>query len=115
MKMGQFILPTKKVRNSLYHENQNGTLRSLVLFADCDEDYIGDGFCDDALNIPQCNFDVGDCCLPNTITDFCFECQCFNKDNYVTPLPFWKTTTVEPTSNHHLVLNHVDFKSTLTK
>ena len=74
----------------------------ILLFSECDEDYTGDGYCDDALNIPECNFDVGDCCLPNTITDFCFTCQCFNEDNYVTPMPFWKTTTVEPTSKHYL-------------
>ena len=69
-------------------------------FPDCDEDYIGDGYCDDALNIPECNFDVGDCCLPNKVTDFCFECECFDEGNYVTPLPYWKTTTAEPLSKH---------------
>ena len=38
--------------------------------------YIGNGYCDDYLNKADCNFDAGDCCGPNVITDYCYECQC---------------------------------------
>ena len=30
------------------------------------ENFLGDGHCDDALNIPECDYDLGDCCL-NTL------------------------------------------------
>ena len=39
-------------------------------------DFIGDGFCDDANNNQECNFDAGDCCY-NVLTDFCLECNCY--------------------------------------
>ena len=39
----------------------------------------GDGFCDDATNIPICEFDKGDCCLPTVKTDYCVECQCLGR------------------------------------
>ena len=38
--------------------------------------FIGNGFCDDALNKIECNFDAGDCCGLNVKTEFCDECQC---------------------------------------
>ena len=41
----------------------------------------GDGYCDDATNIPICEFDGGDCCLPNVHTDYCVECQCLDPDH----------------------------------
>ena len=43
----------------------------------------GDGYCDDATNIPVCEFDGGDCCLPNVHTDYCIECQCLELDNKI--------------------------------
>ena len=39
----------------------------------------GDGYCDDATNIPICEFDKGDCCLPIVKTDYCVECQCLGR------------------------------------
>ena len=38
--------------------------------------WIGNGFCDDALNKVECNFDAGDCCGPDVKTKSCDECQC---------------------------------------
>ena len=29
----------------------------------CDKKWIGDGICDDEVNLPKCAFDEGDCCL----------------------------------------------------
>ncbi len=37
---------------------------------------LDDGICDDDLNVRECNFDVGDCCLVETVTDFCNVCEC---------------------------------------
>ena len=35
----------------------------------------GDGFCDDATNDGRCDFDGGDCCLPDKNTKYCeFYC-----------------------------------------
>lgn len=37
---------------------------------------FNDGFCHDELNTEECEYDGGDCCLPNVYTDACQECQC---------------------------------------
>ena len=38
-------------------------------------DFIGDGYCDDSNNNPECYFDAGDCCF-NVDTKYCTECNC---------------------------------------
>ena len=38
--------------------------------------WFGDGYCDDANNNLDCNYDGGDCCGSNVNTLFCSECQC---------------------------------------
>jgi hypothetical protein len=40
---------------------------------------IGDGFCSDDTNIDECQFDGGDCCLPNIQFLFCGVCFCKEK------------------------------------
>merc|ERR1711971_494388 len=47
---------------------------------DCPESLkhmVGEGTCDDDVNIPECNYDGGDCCGPNKV---CFseysDCEC---------------------------------------
>ena len=47
-------------------------------------DFQGDGACDDGNNNAGCNFDGGDCCLPNVDTSFCTVCQCLET---ITPAP----------------------------
>ena len=37
--------------------------------------WIGDGYCDDAANTLDCNFDGGDCCGPNVNTVYCTGSQ----------------------------------------
>ena len=51
----------------------------LSLFLpDCPKpDYIGDWFCDDITNIPECNFDGGDCCHVDSFTFSCDFCICY--------------------------------------
>ena len=39
--------------------------------------YIGDGYCDDVTNLPECNHDGGDCCGDDVKTDYCNECICY--------------------------------------
>ena len=36
---------------------------------------VGNGFCGDATNIAECNYDGGDCCV-NVNTDYCSDCNC---------------------------------------
>ena len=37
----------------------------------------GDGFCDDSTNDGRCDFDGGDCCLPNINDQYCTFCICY--------------------------------------
>ena len=37
---------------------------------------VGDGYCNDEVNIPDCGYDKGDCCLSNVITNHCTDCTC---------------------------------------
>ena len=46
-----------------------------IISGDCG-DYFGDGYCDDTLNIPSCDYDGGDCCGPDVMTHFCYACEC---------------------------------------
>ena len=38
--------------------------------------WVGDGFCDDANNIEECDYDGGDCCGINVQNNFCVNCTC---------------------------------------
>ena len=42
----------------------------------CNQEWIGDGYCDDINNNLNCNYDGGDCCGSNVNTQYCTECQC---------------------------------------
>ena len=37
---------------------------------------VGNGFCNDETNNPDCNYDGGDCCTMNANTNSCYECAC---------------------------------------
>ena len=37
---------------------------------------IGNGYCNDETNNPECNFDGGDCCGSCINTDYCNNCTC---------------------------------------
>ena len=37
---------------------------------------MNNGYCNDETNIPECNFDGGDCCGSCIITDYCTNCTC---------------------------------------
>lgn len=59
--------------------NTDGTRHPTVVIQECPQPtWTGDGLCDDNTNIEACNFDEGDCCLPEIIDDNCFDCFCYN-------------------------------------
>ena len=37
---------------------------------------VGDGFCNDETNNPDCNYDGGDCCGSCVVTEHCTDSQC---------------------------------------
>ena len=63
--------------------------------------YIGDDYCDDNSNNPECNYDGGDCCGPNVNTLYCQECLCLNDSTTLSPTtgnPAYTTTPATTTS-----------------
>ena len=44
-------------------------------------DWVADGFCDDFTNNKECNFDGGDCCIPEPNRQFCKKCLCLTEGN----------------------------------
>ena len=45
---------------------------------------IGDGYCNDETNIPDCNYDGGDCCGSSCVNkEFCIDCLCLDDGNYL--------------------------------
>ena len=40
--------------------------------------FKGNGKCDDENNIPECDWDGGDCCGDNVRTQYCKECLCLD-------------------------------------
>ena len=47
-----------------------------VPISGCNGPLVGDGYCHDETNNPDCNYDGGDCCLSSQNTDHCSECLC---------------------------------------
>ena len=45
----------------------------------CNEAFIGDGYCDGACNIPDHNYDEGDCCSTTITYNYCsyYDCTCY--------------------------------------
>ena len=42
------------------------------------ENWIGDGYCDDVTNNEECQWDGGDCCGNNVNTQYCQVCACLD-------------------------------------
>ena len=48
-----------------------------IYLADCAQPIlIGNGFCNDETNVPECIYDGGDCCISCLNTDYCTNCTC---------------------------------------
>ena len=53
----------------------------LLLYQACTNGYlIGDGFCNDETNNPDCNFDGGDCCGLCIVKNRCSQCTCLQSE-----------------------------------
>ena len=61
----------------------------------CAVEFKGDGFCDDACNVPNQQFDRGDCCLDMISNDYCSFCFCYQDCTFHSK----KTTTTTPKTN----------------
>jgi len=75
------------------------TTKATPCFGNCTFEnchWIGDGICDDGANNLDCNFDGGDCCGPNVITNFCAECECLDEDYTTKETTTTTTTTTKP-------------------
>ena len=76
------------------------------MIPDCRADlkfFAGDGFCDDDVNIPSCNYDNGDCCNDPVISGDCQECYCYETEwKHQVLYMERKSSKFEPTtkSNH---------------
>ena len=59
--------------------------------------FVGDGFCDDDLNIPECSYDGYDCCDINSDFNLCNYCICheihLTTDPFTTNMP--ENTTLD--------------------
>ena len=51
-------------------------LKKIYLLGCVNSDWVGDGYCDDAANNVECNYDGGDCCALDINTEFCKKCEC---------------------------------------
>ena len=60
----------------------------------CEEDWLGDGICDDDTNVLKCGFDGGDCCLNEIIATNCDKCICHDDEKRHQPTT---TTELSPT------------------
>ena len=50
---------------------------SILFLVDCNQpNLIGDGYCNDEVNIFDCDYDGGDCCGSCINTDLCTNCSC---------------------------------------
>ncbi len=49
--------------------------------------WVGDGYCDEKGNVEECNFDSGDCCLPDPDLSYCQVCSCLDRNTTDCPAP----------------------------
>ena len=42
--------------------------------------FRGDGLCDDGNNIPECDWDDGDCCGCHVEKGHCEDCKCYDEN-----------------------------------
>ena len=65
---------------------------SISVSPPCNLPWLQDGYCDDENNNIDCDYDGGDCCGPNTNTQYCSVCQCLENVTIT-------TSTNIPTAN----------------
>ena len=73
-----------KCTNSFESESWKSSPPMLLQYSFCHPDYIGDSYCDGPCNIPEHNYDEGDCCSPFVTFHYCnyddCECYCYPED-----------------------------------
>lgn len=47
-----------------------------LFFSECEISKIGDSKCQDQVNVPECGFDKGDCCMAEVDKSECYSCEC---------------------------------------
>ena len=57
----------------------------VVEIPTCIQDWLMDKICDDRNNIPECGYDMGDCCNPIANKDMCADCQCKDESSAYFP------------------------------
>ena len=67
----RILVTYQYIRDSVF----DNYLNMLVYYTGCS--IAGDGFCDDSTNDGRCDFDGGDCCLPNINNQYCSFCICY--------------------------------------
>ena len=85
-----------------------GTTTSSVTTTsgDCNQIWIGDGYCNDINNNLACTYDGGDCCGCNVQTQYCTECLCLEGgggDSGGTTTPCGSTATLGTTTTGYLM------------
>ena len=69
------VIITPNTSNLSIYSVFDNYLNMLVYYTGCS--IAGDGFCDDSTNDGRCDFDGGDCCLPNINNQYCSFCICY--------------------------------------
>ena len=61
-------------------------------------DWKDDTMCDDVCNVPEFQFDGGDCCLDLVVTNFCSHCFCYDDCSFHDQIEL-PTITLTPVIN----------------
>ena len=76
-------------------------------------EWVGDGICDDATNILECQYDGGDCCLEEPVSSACYYCTCF--EGFTTTTKVSKVPIIITYHNGtHTIEMEYDFDNPLT-
>ena len=101
--MYYFILGDSTI--AYYNENSFSLQAEIPT---CINDWLKDKICDDRNNVPECYFDMNDCCNQEANFDFCSDCQCKDKDSpYYYGQVYQVQTTTQP-ANHFLNCENSD-------
>ena len=85
--IGSLVISTQEESNtvttikttSTFHSNITMTAYDFTSTPNhftCENNWMGDGVCDDETNLLECAFDYGDCCLNEIVDTNCHKCIC---------------------------------------
>lgn len=63
-----------------YEVNCHESFKMLSFLGCIHQGLVGDGFCDDATNNLNCNYDGGDCCGSERDISYCNTCLCIDEE-----------------------------------